>query len=93
MKILRKGYKFIRQPYGLALKLVRANLSVIIVKPEPGPGPGPGPGPEPTPDIYPWLLANKVEQGLIYLEAKRDVSIDYTVKPMILKDTLSGSHD
>lgn len=93
MKILRKGYKFIRQPYGLALKLVRANLSVIIVKPEPGPGPGPGPGPEPTPDIYPWLLANKVGQVLTYLEAKKDVAIDYNVKPMIIKDTLSGSHD
>lgn len=93
MKILRKGYKFIRQPYGLALKLVRANLSVIIVKPEPGPGPGPGPGPEPTPDIYPWLLANKVGQVLTYLAAKKDVAIDYNVKPMIIKDTLSGSHD
>ena len=93
MKILRKGYKFIRQPYGLALKLVRANLSVIIVKPEPGPGPGPGPGPEPTPDIYPWLLANKVGQVLTYLAAKKDVAIDYNVKPMIIKYTLSGSHD
>lgn len=93
MKILRKGYKFIRQPYGLALKLVRANLSVIIVKPEPGPGPGPGPGPEPTPDIYPWLLANKVGQVLTYLAAKKDVAIDYNVKPMIIKDTLSGAHD
>lgn len=93
MKILRKGYKFIRQPYGLALKLVRANLSVIIVKPEPGPGPGPGPGPEPTPDIYPWLIANKVGQVLTYLAAKKDVAIDYNVKPMIIKDTLSGSHD
>ena len=93
MKILRKGYKFIRQPYGLALKLVRANLSVIIVKPEPGPRPGPGPRPEHTPDIYPWLLANKVGQVLTYLAAKKDVAIDYNVKPMIIKDTLSGSHD
>ena len=88
MKILRNSYKCVRQPYGLTLKVVRANIAVtIIVKPTPGTGP------EPTPDIYPWLLANKVEQGLIYLEAKKDVSIDYTVKPMILKDTLSGSHD
>lgn len=91
MKILRKGYKFIRQPYGLALKLVRANLSTLVVKPEPGPGPGPGP--EPTPDIYPWLLANKVGQVLTYLAAKKDVAIDYSVKPMIVKDTLSESHD
>lgn len=89
MRILRKGSKYIRQPYGLSLKVVRASLSVIIVKPEPGPGPGP----EPTPDIYPWLLANKVGQVLTYLEAKKDVAIDYNVKPMIIKDTLSGSHD
>ena len=87
MRILRKGSKYIRQPYGLSLKLVRASLSVIISTPEPGPGP------EPTPDIYPWLLANKEGEVRTYLLAKKSVAIDYQVQPMIKKDTLSGSHD
>lgn len=83
MPILRKGSKYIRQPYRLSLKIVRASLSVIITNPEP----------EPTPDIYPYLLANKVGQVITYLATKKAVSIDYNVKPMITKDTLSGSND